>query len=90
MDTKKIGMSMEKILIDTKSNSALVHFNTKFYNADQIMKAARSYSESCWVLVDGDKEGIIQVCLTPKSKDMPLDNIGYEFYNFVLGTIKNS
>jgi len=83
-------MSPEKIIVDARSRSTLVHFNTRFYSLESIMKAAQSYSESCWVLVDGDRESIIQVCLTPKSQNLPLDNIGYEFYNFVLGVIKNS
>jgi hypothetical protein len=80
---------MEKVIIDRKNRSVTVHFNTKFYPADKIMIAAQAFMESCWAQVDGDKNDVIQVNLTPKSDDIDLATLGYEFYNYVLGVIKN-
>lgn len=79
---------MEKITVNTEEKQVLVNFDTKLYPSDCVFKAAQDFSDSCWTSVDGTQENL-QVMLRPKSDEIDLDTLGYEFYNYVLGIIKN-
>lgn len=79
---------MDKIVIKKEEKEVLINFDTKFYPFDCILRAAQDFSDSCWVSVDGSPESL-QVMLRPKSDEIDLDTLGYEFYNYVLGIIKN-
>lgn len=78
----------KKLIVEKKSRSVVLCFNTKVYSMGYILESARSFSDSCWVYVDGDPAGALYVTLTPKSEDMNLQRLGYEFYNYTLGLIK--
>ena len=72
---------MEKIKIS--KNEVLVSFNKKFYNEESINQAVLDFKDIC------DAEEKNQgLSLKPKqNKDINL--LGYEFYNHVLGLMKN-
>jgi len=72
---------MEKIKIS--KNEVLVNFNTQFYNEESIKQAVVDFKGIC----DAEEKdkGIL---LKPK-KNKDLDLLGYEFYNHVLGLMKN-
>jgi len=73
---------MEKIkIID---NQVILNFNKQFYSDDAIEMAIRDFSEICEV--DETDKGL---CLTPKEKT-EINLIGLEFYNYVLGVMKNN
>lgn len=80
---------MKRVQINKEKNEVVVNIDTNFYPSEDIMGATQAFSESCWVNVDGDAERILQVSLKPKSKEINLDKLGYEFYNYVLGVIEN-
>ncbi len=80
---------MDKVRINKKRDETVVFLDTTFYPSEDIMEATRAFSESCWVTAEGDAKSIMQVNLKPRSKHIELDKIGYEFYNYVLGVIKN-
>lgn len=74
---------MEKIKISKKKNEVLVNLNRQFYNEGSIKQAVLDFKDIC--SVEEKKEKIL---LKPKqSKD--IDLLGYEFYNHVLGLMKN-
>lgn len=80
---------MEKISVDNKNKSVIVNLNTKIYPSEFVMRAAHSFSESCWINIESDSENSMKLSLKPKSDDIDLNILGYEFVNFVLGVIKN-
>lgn len=79
---------MEKITVKKEEKQVLINFNTNFYPTIYIFRAAQEFSNSCWTSVDGNPENL-QVMLRPKSEEIDLDTLGYEFYNYVLSIIKN-
>lgn len=76
---------MEKVIVDKKKRIVKLSFNHQFYKEDLIDQAITAFSE---ILNIKKKDGFIY--LEPKNKEVELDNIGYEFYNYVLALIKNS
>jgi hypothetical protein len=79
---------MERVQVDRKTNSAVLNLNTKLYKVEKILKVAQSFSEACYVDVGGDVEGVIQVKLKPKTKNLKASEVGYEFFNHVLAEMK--
>jgi len=75
---------MERVKINKAKNSVLVSFNENFYNKVHIDQAKKDYGEVCEIQSREDS-----VILKPKNKK-DIDKIGYEFYNYVLGLMKNS
>ncbi|MFH1511652.1 MAG: HxsD-like protein [Candidatus Woesearchaeota archaeon] len=80
---------MAKVEIDKDNKEVKLYLDTRFYDNRYVMLAAKAFAESCWVYLDGDVNDKLQVCLKPKSDDIKLETVGYEFYNYVLGLIKN-
>lgn len=76
--------NMERIKIDLEKNEVAISFNKKFYNEKFIDMALKDFSKTCGVEKDRDL-----ILLRPKEKT-DINIIGYEFYNYVLGLIKNS
>ncbi len=74
---------MEKVRIDKAKNSVLVRFNEDIYDKEAIAKASEDYNEACDI--KRCKEGIL---LSPR-EDIDINTLGYEFYNYVLGIMKN-
>ena len=79
---------IDKILVDNKNNEVKINVNTKIYGLYNIFRAAQKFTESCFVLVDGDPIDVLQVTLKPKTKEVKLEILGYEFYNCLLSTLK--
>jgi hypothetical protein len=79
---------MEKIIIDRAEKQVLINFDTRFYPNDCILKAMKDFSVSCWTSSNNNSDNV-SVTLKPKSEEISLDTLGYEFYNYVLSVIKN-
>lgn len=75
---------MERVKINKKKNEVILSFNESFYDKQFISQAIEDFKEVCDI--KKDKEFIF---LKPK-KEVDLNNLGYEFYNYVLGLIKNT
>jgi hypothetical protein len=80
---------MEKIVVKKDEKKVLINFNTKFYPSEYIFKSVLDFSDSCWTSIDGSEE-ILQITLKPRSENIDLDTLGYEFYNYVFAIIRNS
>lgn len=77
------------INIDKEKNEVKIDINTEFYELDKIIEAAQEFTDSCWVYVDRQNDSRVNVIIKPKSKEIDINTVGYEFYNFVLGLMKN-
>ena len=81
---------MSDIKVDKKENLVRLIVDTKFYGASAVIIAGKEYTESCWVYIDGDANDKLLVTLKPKNKDIDLNTLGYEFYNYMLGLIQDA
>jgi hypothetical protein len=74
---------MQRVTISRSKGEVSLSFNNSFYKQEHIDQAIADYLEACTVSKVGDR-----LVIVPKDpKD--LDIIGYEFYNYVLGLMKN-
>ncbi|MBL7056012.1 hypothetical protein ISS07_03825 [Candidatus Woesearchaeota archaeon] len=74
---------MEKIKIQQEKNEVLVSFNEKFYKEDAINQAIADFKQACDI--KKNENGLL---MKPKG-NIDIDTLGYEFYNYVLGLMKN-
>jgi len=74
---------MEKVKINLENSEIRVNFNEKIYGKMFIEKAAEDFSLVCEVKKSED--GLL---LKTKDKE-DLEILGYEFYNYVLGLVRN-
>ncbi len=74
---------MERIKVNKEKNEVVLSFNEKFYDRKFIDEAVEEFKEICDITKDNNL-----ISLKPKEK-IDLDILGYEFYNYVLGLIKN-
>ena len=75
---------MNQIKIDREKNEVRVRLNEKFYPKEIVELAIRDYLDVCDVFVEEDF-----VILKPR-KEVNLGLLGYEFFNYVLGLVKNA
>lgn len=73
-----------------EDKEARLTLDTRFYPYEAVLQAAHAFGESCWVCLDGDPHDRLLVCLKPKGEDIRLSELGYEFFNYVLGLVKNA
>ena len=91
-------MSMQGNLeINKKDNYVLISVNPKIYPVDVVLSSAYIFTDSCYVLVDGDPNEEIIVELRPKDKKGEVEKIGRDFNNelvnyanYAVQAIKNS
>jgi hypothetical protein len=74
---------MEKIKVNLAKNEVVVSFNDRFYPMEFVEKAITDFSGIC--SIKKIKTGIL---LKPK-EDLDINILGYEFYNYALGLMKN-
>lgn len=75
---------MERIKIDQEKNEVVLTFNENFYNQRVIDQAVEDFQKVCEITKDKNF-----ITLKPK-ETLDINTLGYEFYNYVLGLIKNS
>jgi hypothetical protein len=73
--------------IEIKDKIVKVNLNKDFYSKKALIVASDAFSESFFVNININS-GYYTVLLKPKI-DVDLKNIGYEFFNYVLGIIQN-
>ena len=75
---------MSRVSIDRTNNEVVLTFNHNFYSRELIHNAIADFRNICEPHFEEDK-----LILKPKSSDVRLDILGYEFYNYVLGLMKS-
>lgn len=75
---------MKRIIIDERTSQVVLTFNQKFYPRELIEQSAIDFKDVCDSKFEGD-----QLFLKLKSNDVDLQNLGYEFYNYLFGLIWN-
>ncbi|MBD3202662.1 hypothetical protein GF327_00045 [Candidatus Woesearchaeota archaeon] len=81
---------MNSLKLDKENQEVKLIIDTKFYGYQSILHASKDFTENCWVFMDGDTSDKILVTLKPKNKDIDLNTLGYEFYNYTLGLMQNA
>lgn len=81
---------MESVRINKRKNEVVLSLDTRFYDPNTIKISANVFSECCNTSVGKGKSGMIRVTLSQKNAGMGIDlnTLGYEFCNYVLGTMK--
>ncbi len=75
------------ITINKEKNEVCITLNKEFYNNQAIKDSLLDFKEVCDGEVEEDKENQI-IILKPKENEM-LYVVGYEFCNYILGSMKN-
>jgi len=76
-------MKMNKIQVNKEKNHVIVRFNNEIYCNHCINNATNDFKDIC--SIEKSKDGFF---LKPK-KEIELETLGYEFYNYVLSLMKN-
>lgn len=71
-------------MTDTDKNLVILTFNDNFYPKDLIEQSILDFKEVCDSNFQGEK-----LILKPLSNEIDINNLGYEFYNYLLGLIKS-
>jgi hypothetical protein len=81
---------MDSLIIDEKTNEVRLNMDTRFYLQEAILEALKDFSDNHWVYADKSLDDYnLLVVIKPKSDTSELNNLGYEFYNYVLGLMQN-
>jgi hypothetical protein len=78
---------MDNVILNGQKKRIELRINPYFYNIELIKKALEDYGEVCSSEVS--EEEMIKVNLYPKDKDDLKEDIGYEFFNYLLGLSKS-
>jgi len=68
--------------VDVKGDKVIINLNKQFYNSGILHMAVNDFKNICDVKINR------YIILKPKTKDIDINTIGYEFYNYLLGLIK--
>lgn len=74
---------MKRVIINKDGNVVFLTFNNFFYPQELINRSIDDFSKVCESRFEGGK-----LILKPKDKEVDLQTLGYEFYNYLLGLIK--
>jgi hypothetical protein len=77
---------MNNISINKKTGEVNLVFNRFFYDPSVIKKCIEDFKEVC--TASFKEEDKILVTLSPKDQKI-IAKLGYEFFNYVLGSMKN-
>jgi len=75
---------MKRVEIDKGRNLVVLTFNNNFYPKELIEQSALDFKDVCDCNFQDEK-----LILKPKSSEVDLNNLGYEFYNYLLGLAKS-
>ena len=75
---------MKRVTVDKGKNMAILTFNNTFYSKNLIEQAMLDFQGVCYSHFEGDN-----LILKLKSDEINIENLGYEFYNYLLGLIKS-
>jgi len=74
--------------LKVEQDKVKVQLKKEIYLKRAVLLACEAFSESCWVGLSANEESY-KIELRPKQAGIELENLGYEFCNFVLGIMQN-
>jgi len=86
---KNVVKEGKKVRVDKKKNQVTVIFDTKFYNSESVNLSIDDFKDCCFTKLKSGRDKIT-VLLSPKSNEIDIDTLGYEFYNYVLGKMRSN
>ena len=76
---------MKRVNVNKEKKEITLTVNESFYDPDLVNQAIEDFKEVCDITKN--QESIV---LKPKEEGIELETLGYEFYNYLLGLIKNT
>lgn len=73
---------MKRVVVE--NNTVILTFNKNFYPGEIIRQSMADFHDVCDSGFEGEK-----LVLKPKSNEIDIELLGYEFYNYLLGLIKS-
>lgn len=73
--------------VNVEKGEVSISVNPNFYSYDCVKKTKKLFMKEYKVWIKKRKDSI-EVKLKPKSKKANLEILGYEFYNYLLNTLK--
>lgn len=73
---------MKRVIVE--ENGVILTFNKNFYPEEFVRQAISDFNEVCEASYKDEK-----LTLKPKTNEIDVQNLGYEFYNYLLGLIKS-
>ena len=80
-------MEKEKTNDEAGQTQVIIQLNKQFYDLNSVNESIQDFNEVCTGKIDDKSEHEIKVILMPKNED--IENLKYEFCNYVLGLMKN-
>lgn len=79
---------MNNIKIDEINKEVKIMINTIFYPKEQILETAEKFEDIYFANLSGDSEGCMLLSLKPKNETTDYRNVGLEFMNHLLASVK--
>ena len=73
---------MKRVVVE--NNAVVMTFNKNFYPEEFIRQSMADFHEVCDSSFEGER-----LVLKPKTNEIDIQKLGYEFYNYLLGLIKS-
>lgn len=77
----------EWVRIDKRKNQVTVVFDTRFYEPNSLRLSVDDFMDCCSVRLESSDD-TVTVVLSPRSGEVDIKTLGYEFYNYVLGRMR--
>ncbi len=91
MESPDLGVEImkerENVRVDEKKNQVTVVLDARFYSPESIKLSTGDFRDCCSTKLEFKNKGIT-VILSPNSKEIDINTIGYEFCNYVLGRMR--
>jgi len=89
MGRKNMAKEGKKVRIDGVKNRVTVILDPKFYNSESVNLSVNDFKDCCLTKLKSENDKIT-VVLSPKSKEIDINTLGYEFYNYVLNKMRSN
>jgi len=75
--------------IEKNGESVAIYLNSKFYGVEALQKAIKDFRKVCaGEISNNSKEFVVR--LSPINKETDIENLAYEFCNYVISVMRDS
>jgi hypothetical protein len=79
----------ERVRVDREKNQVTVVFDVKFYEPESVKSSVNDFMDCCFIELESGDD-YVTVVLSPKSREIEINTLGFEFYNYVLGKMRSN